>query len=175
MVATAATASAQGVGVGIKGGPVFASFNADNLDFDKRTGLQAGIFFGGNRPGTIGVMGEVNFIQKKAEGLKLNYIQVPVLLRINGGSKSRGGVNVYGLIGPAVDIRISDEIDGIGNIDDAVENVDLGVIGGVGVEITRFILEGRYTWGLRQINKASFDTTEIKTRTFAILFGVRFN
>jgi hypothetical protein len=170
----------EGLGIGIKGGPVFNKFatDLDDVRFDTRAGLQGGIFFGGNRPGTVGVMGEINFIQKKAEGVKLNYLQVPVLLRINAGSNSLSGVNVYGVAGPAVDVKISDDLDGFGDLDNSAESVDISVIGGVGVEITRFIIEGRYTWGLRQINKDSssaFDTVKIKSRSFALLFGIRFN
>lgn len=170
----------EGVGIGVKGGPVFAEFTSDNLNFDNRTGLQAGIFFGGNRPGTVGVMGEVNFIQKKTvppfgeDELKISYLQVPVLLRINAGSRSLSGVGVYGIVGPAVDIKVSDEF-GDFDLTDGFEGVDVSVIGGVGVELTRFIIEGRYTWGLRRVNKQFNDLAEIKTRSFAILFGIRFN
>jgi hypothetical protein len=177
---------AQGVGVGIKAGPVFADFSLDDpddLDLDKRTGWQAGIFFGGNRAGTVGVMGEVNFIQKKTNFIpdvgdpfevKISYIQVPILLRINGGSRTREGVNVYGIVGPAFDIKISEDIGDI-DLDEPFEGLDIGIMAGAGVEITRFIIEGRYTWGLRRINKTLTDTSDIKTRSFAVLFGVRFN
>lgn len=172
----------EGIGIGVKGGPVFADFSSDtdDLDFGKRTGFQGGIFFGGNRPGTIGVMGEVNYIQKKAqipfsdEDLTLSYLQVPVFLRINGGSRTLSGVNVYGIVGPAVDIKVSDDA-GDFDITDGFEGVDVSIIGGVGVEITRFIIEGRYTWGLRRVNKEFNDVSEIKARSFAILFGFRFN
>jgi hypothetical protein len=172
----------EGIGIGIKAGPVFADFSDedDDLDFKKRTGLQGGVFFGGNRPGTVGVMAEVNFIQKKAEipfsdqNLTLSYLQVPVFLRINGGSRSLSGVNVYGIVGPAVDIKVSDDA-GDFDITDGFEGVDISLIGGVGVEITRFIIEGRYTWGLRRVNKEFNDVSDIKAKSFAILFGVRFN
>lgn len=175
----AAATPAQAQGVGVKAGPVFADFSTDidDLNFDKRTGLQGGIFFGGNRPGAVGIMGEVNFIQKKAfdeildEEIKISYLQVPVLLRINGGSQNFA---VYGIAGPAVDIKISDEVGDI-DISEGFEGLDVSIIGGAGVEISRFIVEGRYTWGLRKINKSFNDFSEIKTRSFAILFGFRFN
>ncbi|MEZ5316239.1 MAG: outer membrane beta-barrel protein [Vicinamibacterales bacterium] len=176
----AGSAAAQGVGVGVKGGPVFASFSSDALDFSNRTGLQAGIFFGGNRPGTIGVMGEVNYIRKKtyyddlATEIRVDYIQVPVLLRINAGSHSRNGVSVYGLVGPAVDIKVGDEIQGF-SVTDAFEGVDFSLQVGAGVELSRFIVEGRYTKGFRRINKQFTDFAEVKSQAFAILFGVRFN
>jgi hypothetical protein len=52
---------------------------------------------------------------------------------------------------------------------------DVGVVIGAGVEITRLILEARYEWGFLAINKQFADIEEIKTRTFTLLVGIRFN
>ena len=174
ILATSTPVFAQGVGIGVKGGAVFASFTPGDLDLDRRTGWQAGLFLGGNRTGTVGVMGEINFIQKRASGFEINYVQLPVLLRVNIGSKSKGGVSVYGIGGPALDIKINDDVTGI-DLDDAFESVDVEIIAGAGIELSRFIIEGRYTWGLRQVNKQFSEVDEIKTRAAAILFGIRFN
>lgn len=175
LVGSAGVASAQGVGV--KGGLVFADFNGDNIDFDKATGWQGGVYFGGNRDGVVGVLGEVNFIQKKTsfEGidLKVNYLQVPVLLRVGGGSS---GVKLYGVAGPAIDIKIGESVEGF-DLEDGFEGFDIGGIVGVGVEVSRFLIEGRYTRGFRQVNN-DFDfedAVKIKAHSFAVLLGVRFN
>jgi hypothetical protein len=50
----------------------------------------------------------------------------------------------------------------------------VSIVGGAGIELGRFILEARGTWGLRNIAK-DFEAAELKSRTFAILAGVRFN
>ena len=57
------------------------------------------------------------------------------------------------------------------------ESLDLGILGGVGIEITRFIVEGRFNNGLRNVLKSDNLTNfgDIKTRSFALLFGLRFN
>ena len=39
----------------------------------------------------------------------------------------------------------------------------------------RLILEGRYEWGFLRVNKAFADIEEIKTRSFTLLVGIRFN
>ena len=174
LLTTSTSASAQGVGIGVKGGAVFASFTPGDLDLDRRTGWQAGLFLGGNRTGTVGVMGEINFIQKRSAGFEINYVQLPVLLRVNIGSKSKSGVIVYGIGGPALDVKINDDVTGI-DLDDAFESVDVEMIAGAGIELSRFIIEGRYTWGLRQVNKRFSEVDEIRTRAAAILFGIRFN
>src|SRR5262245_14712240 len=48
----------QGFGFGIKVGPLFSTFNQEGVTFENKTGFLGGIWFGGNRPGLIGVMGE---------------------------------------------------------------------------------------------------------------------
>ena len=109
-VGFASTASADG---GIKFGPTFAKFSSDALDFKNRTGIHAGVFFGGNRSGVFGLQGELNWIRRRAEtelaqqAIRIDYLQVPVLLRLNIGTNSASGFAVYGIAGPAFDIKIA--------------------------------------------------------------------
>jgi hypothetical protein len=54
----------QGFGFGIKGGFLFPSVS--NFEgFDGNTGTAIGIFFGGNRTGSVGVMGELLYVQEE--------------------------------------------------------------------------------------------------------------
>ena len=177
-LAVPGVAKAQGVGVGVKGGYLYSSFDFENLSdvLDSSNGWMAGLFFGGNRPGRVGVMGEINLQAKRGEAemgsATIYYAQVPVLLRINGGSRSTSGVSGYGIIGPAIDLKIGEDL---GNLDiDDIESGDVSLVVGAGVEITRLIIEARGTWGLRNIVKGA-EGADVKTRTFAILLGVRFN
>ena len=176
----AAQSDGPGVGVGFKVGPTFADFSSDVLDIDTRTGWHAGIFIGGNRSGVVGWQTEVNWIRKQGRvpdipsDIRVDYIQVPVFLRINIGTESRQGFAIYAIGGPGFSFKVADEISGV-TIDDAFEGTDIGLIVGGGVEITRLILEGRYEWGFRHINKNFTDVDEIKSRSFTFLVGVRFN
>jgi hypothetical protein len=173
--ASVSPAAAQGEG-GIKFGPTFADFDSDNLDFDNRTGLHGGLFFGGNRRGVLGVQTELNWIRKRSEtslaDIRIDYVQVPVLLRLNIGSPR--AFAVYGIAGPALNVKVADEVNGF-TIDDDFEGIDVGLVFGGGIEISRLILEGRYERGLRAINDAFNSATEIKTQTFTALVGIRFN
>ena len=54
------SAAASGIGFGVKGGPVFANFSSDIVNFDTKTGWAGGIFIGGSRAHTIGVMEEID-------------------------------------------------------------------------------------------------------------------
>jgi hypothetical protein len=175
---------ASGAGVGLKLGPLFTSYSAASCDgcFNTNTGFEGGIWFGGNRGGRVGIMGEVLYAKKKQEGsaltgsTSLQYLEIPILARINIGSRSRNGVSIYGLVGPVFDINLKASI-GSQDVKSNYESLDLGLLGGVGVEITRFLVEGRFNQGLRNVlksgNAAAFG--DIKTRSFAVLFGFRFN
>jgi Outer membrane protein beta-barrel domain len=173
---------AQGFGIGVKFGPLFTSYSAASCDgcFNTNTGWEGGLWFGGNRGGRVGVMGEILYAKKKASqagltGTTLQYLEIPILARINIGSRSRNGVSVYGLVGPVFDINLKAKQ---GNLDvkSNYESLDLGILGGVGIEITRFLLEARYNKGLRNVLKGGgANITDIKTKSFAVLFGLRFN
>jgi hypothetical protein len=173
----------EGFGIGAKVGPVFAKITGDDLEEDikNRTGFMAGIWFGGNRGGRVGVMGELMYIEKGAKAdvgddeLKLKYLEIPILLRINIGSRSKNGLSVYGLVGPSANIKLGADFNGV-DVKDSYEGFDIDVIGGVGVEFMRFLAEFRYDKGLRNVNKGDLgDTTEIHSEAFEFLVGLRFN
>lgn len=176
-VCTSSSAAAQGVG--IKLGPTFTEFSSDALDYNNRTGIHGGLFFDGNRDGVLGLQSELNWIRKRGEvnvngeQIKIDYIQVPVLLRLNLGSSSPSGPALYGIAGPAIDIKIADEVEGI-VLDDGFEGADVTLVFGGGIEIARIILEARYDKGFRRINRTLNDIYEIKKETFTILAGIRF-
>ena len=77
--------------MGVRGGYLHNSRQFDDVQdmFDGQGDWMAGIFFSSNRPGTVGVMGELNILKKSAvcgcsnEQNDLDYLQVPVLLHIN--------------------------------------------------------------------------------------------
>ena len=169
------TASAQGFG--IKGGPTFSEFSSDALDFSNKTGTELGIFYGLSRSGVIGFQGEANWLRKKTEGptgeVRVDYIQLATLLRLNAGSRSASGFALYGIIGPGWDIKVGDSTEGI-NISDVWKGWDIGLMYGGGVEFKRIIVEGRFEQGLKQINNNIFGgTAEVKSESFSILFGYR--
>jgi hypothetical protein len=180
---------AQGFGIGAKIGPLWTGFDSatvgsSTVNFKTSTGFEGGIWFGGNRGGLVGVMGEVLYAKKKQEvdttgttgSTTLQYLEIPILLRVNIGSPSRNGISVYGLFGPVFDVNLKAKFGDI-DVKDNYESLDLGILGGAGIEITRFLVEGRYNHGLRNVLKSdnAASLADIKTHSFALLFGVRFN
>jgi opacity protein-like surface antigen len=169
-------ASAQGVG--IKVGPTFDEFSGDVLNFDNRTGIHAGLFIGGSRDKVVGLQTEFNWLRKNTateagQEIRIDYLQVPVLFRVNAGSGSANGAALYGVVGPAFDFKIGDEVEGF-TLDDGIEGTDVSLAFGGGFEVAHIIIEGRYEKGFRRINKTFSGLDEIKKQSFALLFGVRF-
>jgi hypothetical protein len=169
--------SAPGVGIGVKGGVLFSSFRQARNDYTSSTGWQGGLFIGGNRAGALGVQTELTYAKRGADsgGVSTDtyYLEIPLLLRINVGSSNRNtGVNVYALAGPAADILLKAKLEGL-DIKSQYKDVDWNVLGGVGVEVSRFIIEGRFNWGLA--NVLDGPGSDLKTQSFAILGGIRFN
>lgn len=163
---------------GIKGGFLYSTLKFEDTDdvFDSHNGWTAGVFFGTGGDRIVGVQGEVNVLQKGgavgSTDLKLYYLQVPVLLRVGGGST----VKVYGLVGPSFDVKIAEKGEDISFINE-YEGIDVSLTGGVGVEIGKLVLEGRGNWGLRNIAKEAtgiFEGDKLTSRSFALQIGVRF-
>lgn len=173
---------ANGFGFGVKGGLLFSSYREANTNYKNNNGWEAGIFFGGNRPGSVGVMGEILYAKKGAKDASGKftadnyYLEIPVLLRLNIGSANRNtGAIVCGIAGPVADILLKADLNGV-DVKKNYESLDLGIIAGGGVEVSRFLVEARMNWGLRNIAKASGGAaSDVKTRSFAVLAGLRFN
>ena len=115
LAGSASFASAQGFG--IKVGPTFDEFSDEVLDFDNRTGIHAGLFIGGSRDKVVGLQTEFNWLRKNTateagQKIRIDYLQIPVLLRVNAGSSSANGPALYGIVGPAFDFKIGDEVEG---------------------------------------------------------------
>ena len=149
------------------------SFDDATNSLDSGNGWQVGLWFGGNRPGTLGFMGEFNIQAKQDEDSKIYYFQVPALLRLNFGSSSRGlnDAIVYVVGGPALDLKFDDDL--AVSVDE-VESIDITAVIGVGFEISRFLVEGRYSQGFRNIAVRS-GQPDVKSSTVAVLVGLRFN
>jgi hypothetical protein len=179
----------EGIGFGLEVGltrDTITASDAENL-IDSRTGLLAGIWFGGNRNGTLGFMGEISYVVKGAKEsvgdgeLKLTYVEIPALIRINlGQTSNKWGLIVYPLFGPVVDINLK-ATDGDGNdVKDFFNGYDIGIIGGVGVEVARIGVEVRMNWGLKTLEKGEEEgtftgLTDTKNKSLQILAKIRLN
>ena len=177
--ATEARAQDRG---GVRFGYNAATLSTDETGFDPkvRSGLVVGLF--GVLPvnSTFAVQPEFIYSQQGAKvedgsdkaTLKIDYVQIPVLGRIRLGASSPA----FLLVGPSFGFRTRAESDFNGetqSFKDEVKGNDVGLVTGIAVYSGMFVIDGRYTWGLMNID----DTGEIgttKNRVFSVSAGIRF-
>ncbi len=176
-VLAAAPAFAQSGG--IKGGFLYSTLKFEEAAdvYESHNGWTVGIFFGGNKKRSVSVQGELNLLQKGGDNpggdVRLYYLQVPLLLRVGAG----GAVNVYGIVGPSFDIKVGESSSTETSVVQGWEGVDIGFMAGAGIEFGAFIVEGRGTWGLRNIAASvlsPFESKQLTSATFALQAGFRF-
>lgn len=174
LLAAAPLAGAQGVGSGVKTGFLHSSMVSSSV-LDSGSGWMAGLFIGGNRSGPVGVMTEFNILSTNTTGTATYHLQIPAMLRINIGLSSVGVPRalVYGIAGPALHLTLGNDLRDVRGVED-IESIDTSVVIGIGVEIARFIVEVRGTRGLRNLATQA-EQLELKSTTFALLAGLRFN
>jgi hypothetical protein len=190
-------ASAQlvpgGITGGIKGGITFGDIPAfaevlddDGAEPEMRTGFIVGGFAFMSFDDMFGLQVEGLYAQKGLEyefgtdefGYELDYIEIPVLFRIQT-APDRG---VYALVGPAFGFNINaeatsevDDDEVSVDISDEVRGFELSFVAAVGFQMNQFLVEGRYMEGLTNLLDDDVDDeVTYKTRTFAILAGFRF-
>lgn len=171
----------SGLGVQIVGGPLFSNLaDAEGLHTANRAGYLVGISLGGNRGGRVGIGADVLYGKKSAEvngsNFDQNVVHVPVMLKVNVGSTNRNGLSVFGLAGGFFDWQFSSKLANV-DISKDTDGFEVGYVAGVGFEVLRFSVQGRYIRGLREINKTFTvaQSTEVKTQSFLVLLGFRLN
>ena len=178
-----------GFGIGVLGGLTFTTQSTEenqfNLDTTGETGFLLGAWVGVNRDGLLGLTGELSYVTKRLSVTygtipplrsKSEYVEVPVLLRINIGARSGSKPSLYFVAGPVFDINFGGQEDGE---DDSYESTDIGLMVGAGLEVNRVGIEGRYSWGLQSALSPAAATLRgfgsAKLNTLQIVGKFRFN
>ncbi len=188
-------AAAQ-IEIGLKGGVSFANLPkiADEIEADGGTpGMRIGAAAGGHLlltlGGIVGLQAEALYTQKGIKGdalagldeaieLRVDYIDVPILLRLG----VTGGRGLQFLVGPSFNfntgakLKVSGAFEAEEDIKDQIEDFEFGMVVGLGYYGRRLLLEGRYQEGLTDV--ATFtdfvdDAITYKNRTFLVLIGVQ--
>lgn len=179
LVASTGNGWAQNIGGGVKVGVNVATLSGD-IDAEKsaRTGLAVGGFLTVSKGGPLAFQPEVLFSAQGVKGkegsdeitYKINEVQIPLLLRVNGSS------GAHFLVGPSIGVITgakaefgSEEFD----LKDDLKSTDVGLVVGAGMSVRRFLIEARYTAGLTNI-LADGSSDVNKSRVFTVLFGVGF-
>lgn len=184
---------------GVKAGMNIATLGGDDVgDVDSRTGLVVGGLVHYRLSDLLAVQPELLYSQKGAKfsetlfgepisgTFKLDYLEVPVLLRVDvptGGPELRPSVHA----GPTFALELSCKVSfsGFGesgtedcdsDIDSDRRTVDLGMALGGGLDVAfrggTLLIEARYTLGLRTLDSSS-NPEDVKNRVWSITFGYR--
>jgi Outer membrane protein beta-barrel domain len=166
------------------------AFGQQSASFGVKAGVNfANLNFEGVAPANsqFALQAEALFSQKGAKSeeegfssrISLNYIDIPVLARFSTPASSGASFHVFA--GPSFGFKTSaeatSEFDGeeeTEDLDDQVKGFDLGLVLGAGVEFGRLVIDGRYAWGMTDINEDEDEGVKVKTRTFSIMAGFRF-
>lgn len=180
-IATVAPATAQ-MSYGVKAGVNYADLSFDgDVPSSGRVGLLAGGFATIPLFGWLAVQPEVIYTVKGTSvdvadvksDLIVDYVEVPLLARISIRRK------IYVAVGPSMAFRVrarsrtafggsTEEID----LKEDVESFDLGVVGAAGIDLGRWVFDGRYTHGLSDIDAR--DDAKTRNRVLSVSAGIRF-
>ena len=104
------------------------------------------------------------------------YLEVPLFVRFARSSRP-----VYFLAGPYFGFQMSAKgTETVGgrsetmDLDDQFKSMDTGVAFGLGASFNRFLIEGRWSEGLIDIDNQDLSDTAVRHRVFAVLAGFRF-
>jgi opacity protein-like surface antigen len=180
VAAAAQTPMTFGIKAGVNSSTVK---DQDNSNIGRLLGGIGGVAIGGNLTNGIGLQVEGLYSQRGAKDesespefkLRTTYIDVPVTLSMGSGSGSTR-FNVF--TGPQVSFLLSAKASANGvdvDIKNELENIDLGWTLGAGALLSdKFTVDARYTHGLKNMAKADLsEDSEVKNRTFSVMFGIR--
>jgi hypothetical protein len=172
-------ASAQKVHLGIKAGANMNKIQGEAFSDKYRFGYHAGGFLSVDFMKFLGVQTEVLFNQtntKVTENLspiykdvfnkkKLNYLSIPLLLRLNAGDFLT--LNA----GPQFSILMNPEKNLLQNGGDAFKKGDFSLVAGFEINLRALKVYGRYCWGFTDVSDMGKDA---KNRQIQLGLGLRF-
>ncbi len=194
MVATCAVVAWSSPALAQSGAGVMLGINWAKLHFsgtdviqpDTRTGLAAGLFVLTPVAKSVHLEMDALFSQKGAKltdggattTIAVDYLDIPVLARVSAGS---GPTKFAVVVGPSFGfkLRAHTKVGTSGQTVDTdigpeVSSFDFGFVIGAGIDAEKFLLDGRYQWGLSNANKTEFATADtVKNRVLSVLFGIR--
>lgn len=159
--------------IGIRGGVVSSSFVEKNAETGVLHGPTIGVFF--EQPmGIVSIRPELNYAQlggstsKEVLGVdtkyssKVNYLEVPLMVRVNLGNYDKKGIGIILEAGPwagyslngTKTLKIGDvttDVDYTYDDEDKNRRLNYGLSGGIGVQIKRIELNARYNLGVKNI------------------------
>ncbi len=174
---TVVQASAQTFNLGLEAGANFSNFIGSDVanvgnDLSSKLGFVGGGYLSLNFGNSFAIRPEVLYEQKgtaitgTTTSDELDYIEVPVLLKLGLGTPM---FNPSILLGPSFSWNLLAK-DAQGDTISNINSSDIGVVGGVEIDIDKFLVSGRYELGLQNIQQ----NTKVQNGTITLLVGYSF-
>ena len=178
-------ASAQKFDLGVEAGANFANFIGSSVGSSSltgsRLGMVGGAFLSLNFGDSFAIRPEILYAQKGAKDTsnntyQLDYLEVPVLVKLSLGTPV---FNPGILVGPSFNWNTVANVVSSGGNSQAIQNVDtsdVGFIGGVEIDISKFFVTGRYEVGFNNIVNAANGGSQsnIQNGTITAMIGYSF-
>ena len=171
----------QGLGIFVQGGWVYQTVYTGGTNFDsKPQGFMAGVGFGGNKSGWLGMGVDINWVwvNNSDSDQKAQYLDIPVYARINiGGHRTKNAPTFYIPAGWFFDVNLSNQFNGV-DFKDSFNGFQTGPLVGAGFEVARIAVEGRAQWALTNLladGSVFSNGTDARQFTFILLLKVRLN
>lgn len=187
LIISNAALAQENVSIGPIAGVSIANLRGDIANSDWKAGLTAGGFFNYSSNSGLGVSGQVLFTQlgaqvdNKTNDIRLNYVQVPVLLTYFLGQKGKP-FRPKVFVGPHINFLLNAKDRNGSDINGATNNsnynsVDAGFTLGTGFNYRLqnkvwLNVDARYGLGLVDITKSS--ANKLMNQNFGINLGVSF-
>jgi hypothetical protein len=195
LVVLPARAAGQTATFGVQGGVTISNvdFSSDifSVSFDNRLGGVGGFLAAVDFTPSVGLQVDVLYLQGGTKSsnaffeeagdleIRVDYLEVPVLVRGNFRASDVVTVRLFG--GPAFGFKLSDKQtlggEELGSEDKLdIKSYDVGLAFGGAVQFGKFFVDGRYMFGLVNIDDDPEDEgfVEIKTRAFTFMVGFAF-
>ncbi len=176
IVAFTSVTMAQGFHLGVKAGANLGKIDGVSFKDQFNLGYQLGAFAEIGISKSFGIQPEILFSQTETtvtdeplsgltshEKIQLNYLSVPVLLRLNASKLLTFHV------GPQFSVLTNNHKTTGGNVVDAFKGGDLAMVAGAQVNLGALKLYGRYNIGLNNINDVG---SQEKWKNQQVQFGV---
>lgn len=170
---------AQGITYGVKAGASLTSLTGDNITGIKsKIGFLGGGFVNFGLSDLISIQPEVLYSQKGCGydansnyKTKFNYIDVPVLVKVNAGGLFFEGGPQVGFLAAAKTTDGNTTVD----VSDQLKGVDFGYVVGLGYQLESGPMLGlRYNGGISDLNKTTTANDKQRNSAFQLYVGYAF-
>lgn len=173
----------------------FATFGGSDVgDVDTRTGVQAGVFASFPLSRYLALVPAASYSQEGASvdvgggvtgTFLLDYLEVPVLLKLTAPLEGHPQLRPWIMAGPSVGFQLSCKVRAENssqtaegdcndaNVNAATKSVAFSGVLGVGMDVGRFTVGLRYQAGLSSIDDSGADA-DVKNRVLALAVGYGF-